>query len=122
MTEMLSSGSEESQSDDSQEIGNREPEKGDSPNPNNQKITFGELLKLAQARNPNISSEYDEPGTSELKTSQPKQRTVPSTSSDPSTTTWEVLTIPKGRREDTRATRKGSSQDSSADPQQQAQE
>ena len=50
MTEMLSSGSEESQSDDSQETGNREPEKGDSPNPNNQKITFGELLKLAEER------------------------------------------------------------------------
>ena len=83
------------------------------------KITFGELLKLAQARNPNISSEYDEPGTSELKTSQPKQRTVPSTSSDPSTTTWEVLMIPKKRRG---TTRKDSSQDSSADPQQQAQE
>ena len=33
MTEMLSSGSEESQSDDSQETGHREPEKGDSPNP-----------------------------------------------------------------------------------------
>ena len=79
------------------------------------KITFGELLKLAQARNPNISSEYDEPGTSELKTSQPKQRTVPSTSSDPSTMTWEVLMIPKKSRG---TTRHASSQNSSAYPQQ----
>jgi ankyrin repeat protein len=61
MTEMLSSGSEESQSDDSQEIGNREPEKGDSPNPNNQKITFGGLLKLAKEKGLNFVSEYDEP-------------------------------------------------------------
>ena len=48
MTEQLSSGSEESQSDDSQEAGHREPERGDSPNPNSQKITFGELLKRAK--------------------------------------------------------------------------
>ena len=113
MTEMLSSGSEESQSDDSQETDNREPEKGDSPNPNNQKITFGELLKLAQEINPNIRSESDESGTSELPTPRPTG------SSDPSTTTWEVLMIPKKRRG---TTRKDSSQDSSADPQQQAQE
>ena len=110
MTELFSSGSEESQSDDSQETGNREPEKGDSPNPNNQKITFGELLKLAQERNPNISSEYDESDTSGLKTSR-----TPTDSSDPSTTTWEVLMIPKKRRG---TTRHASSQNSSADPQQ----
>ena len=110
MTEMLSSGSEESQSDDSQEIGNREPEKGDSPNPNNQKITFGELLKLAKERGIG-SSGYDESGEWKTPTSSP--------SSDPSTTTWEVLMIPKKRRG---TTRKDSSQDSSADPQQQAQE
>ena len=81
------------------------------------KITFGELLKLAQARKGPVtfSSGYDESGTSELKTSQPKQRTVPSTASDPSTTTWEVLMIPKKRRG---TTRHASSQDSSADPQQ----
>ena len=115
MTEMLSSGSEESQSDDSQETGHREPEKGDSPNPKMAKITFGELLKLAQERNPNISWESEESDTSELKTSQPKQRTVPSTSSDPSTTTWEVLMIPKKRRG---TTRHASSQNSGADPQQ----
>ena len=78
------------------------------------KITFGELLKLAQARNPNISSEYDETGTSEL--TSPERQIG---SSDPSTTTWEVLMIPKKRRG---TTRKDSSQDSSADPQQQAQE
>ena len=114
MTEMLSSGSEESQSDDSQETGHREPEKGDSPNPNNQKITFGELLKLAQEINPNISSVYDESDTSELTT--PKRTTG---SNDPSTTTWEVLTIPKKRRG---TTRKGSSQHDSSDPQQQAKE
>jgi len=121
MTEILSSGSEEPQSDDSQETGHREPEKGDSPNPKMGKITFGELLKLAQARKGPVtfSSWYDEPGTSELKTSQPKQRTVPSTASDPSKTTWEVLMIPKKRRG---TTRHASSQNSSADPQQQAQE
>ena len=110
MTEMLSSGSEESQSDDSQETGNREPEKGDSPNPNNQKITFGELLKLAEERGLG-SSGYDESGEWKTPTS--------STLSDPSTTTWEVLMIPKKRRG---TTRHASSQNSSADPQQQAQE
>ena len=110
MTELFSSGSEESQSDDSQETGNREPEKGDSPNPNNQKITFGELLKLAKERGIG-SSGYDESGEWKTPTSSP--------SSDPSTTTWEVLMIPKKRRG---TTRKDSSQDSSADPQQQAQE
>ena len=115
MTEMLSSGSEESQSDDSQETGHREPEKGDSPNPNRPILTFGELLEKMAAS----GWESEESDTSELKTSQPKQRTVPSTSSDPSTTTWEVLMIPKKRRG---TTRKDSSQDSSADPQQQAQE
>ena len=54
------------------------------------KITFGELLKLAQERNPNISWESEESDTSELTT--PKRTTG---SNDPSTTTWEVLTIPK---------------------------
>ena len=115
MTELFSSGSEESQSDDSQETGHREPEKGDSPNPKMGKITFGELLKLAQDRNPNISWESEESDTSGLKTSQPNQRTVPSTSSDPPTATWEVLMIPKKPR---RMIRKDSSQNSSADPQQ----
>jgi hypothetical protein len=43
----------------------------------------------------------------------------PTGSSDPSATTWEVLMIPKKPR---RMIRKDSSQDSSADPQQQAQE
>ena len=79
------------------------------------KITFGELLKLAQERNPNISWESEESDTSELKTSQHKQRTVPSTLSAPSTTTWEVLMIPKKSRG---TTRHASSQNSSADPQQ----
>jgi hypothetical protein len=74
------------------------------------KITFGELLKLAQEINPNISSVYDESGTSELTT--PKR---PTGSSDPPTATWEVLMIPKKRRG---TTRKDSSQNSSADPQQ----
>ena len=73
------------------------------------KITFGELLKLAQERNPNISSEYDESDTSE------SQTPTPTDSSDPSTTAWEVLTIPKKRRG---TTRHASSQNSSADPQQ----
>ncbi len=77
------------------------------------KITFGELLKLAQEINPNIRSEYDESGTSELPT--PKRQTD---SSDLSTT-WEVLMIPKKSRG---TTRHASSQNSSADPQQQAQE
>ena len=112
MTEMLSSGSEESQSDDSQETGHREPEKGDSPNPNNPIMTFGELLKRVRERGIG-ESEYDESGTSVLPT------TTPTPSSDPSTTTWEVLMIPKKPR---RMIRKDSSQDSSADPQQQAQE
>ena len=48
MAELFSSGSEESQSDDSQETGHREPEKGDSLNPNSPIMTFGELLKLAR--------------------------------------------------------------------------
>ena len=48
MTELFLSGPEKPQSDDSQETGHREPEKGDSPNPNNQKISFGGLLKLAK--------------------------------------------------------------------------
>jgi hypothetical protein len=113
MTELFLSGPEEPQSDDSQETGHREPEKGDSPNPNRPTLTFGELLEKMAAR----GWESEESDTSELTT--PER---PTGSSDPSTTTWEVLTIPKGRREDTRATRKGSSQDSSADPQQQAQE
>ena len=78
------------------------------------KPTFGELLKRAQARNPNISSVYDESDTSELTT--PERQTG---SSDPSTTTYEVLMIPKKRRG---TTRHASSQNSSADPQQQAQE
>ena len=78
------------------------------------KITFGELLKLAQEINPNIRSESDESGTSELTT--PKRQTG---SSDPPTATWEVLMIPKKPR---RMIRKDSSQDGSADPQQQAQE
>ena len=77
------------------------------------KITFGELLKLAQARKGSVtfSSGYDESDTSELTT---PERQIGS--SDPSTTTWEVLMIPKKRRG---TTRKDSSQDSSADPQQQ---
>ena len=106
MTEILSSGSEEPQSDDSQEIGNREPEKGDSPNPNNQKITFGELLKLAKEMGDG-NSEYDESGELKTPTSSP--------SSDPSTTTWDVLTIPQ---KSSGTTRHASSQNSSADPQQ----
>ena len=61
MTEMLSSGSEESQSDDSQETGHREPEKGDSPNPKMGTITFGELLKRAKEMGLNFVSAYDEP-------------------------------------------------------------
>ena len=85
MTEMLSSGSEESQSDDSQETGHREPEKGDSPNPNRPILTFGELLEKMAAR----GWESEESDTSELTT--PKRTTG---SSDPSTTTWEVLMIP----------------------------
>ena len=112
MTEMLSSGSEESQSDDSQETGHREPEKGESPNPNRPTMTFGELLKLAKEMGVG-SSEYDESDTSE------SQTPTPTDSSDPSTTAWEVLTIPKKRRG---TTRHASSQNSSADPQQQAQE
>ena len=108
MTELFSSGSEESQSDDSQETGHREPEKGDSPNPNNPIMTFGELLK--RARELGIgTSEYDESG--KLKTP------TPTPSSDPSTTTWDVLTIPQKSSGTTRHT---SSQNSSADPQQQA--
>ena len=110
MTEMLSSGSEESQSDDSQETCHREPEKGDSPNPNRPTLTFGELLEKMAAR----GWESEESDTSELTT--PER---PTGSSDPSTTTWEVLMIPKKPR---RMIRKDSSQDSSADPQQQAQE
>ena len=113
MTELFSSGSEESQSDDSQETGHREPENGDSPNPNRPTMTFGELLKRAREIGDGNTG-YDESGTSVLKT--PKRTTG---SSDPSTTTWEVLMIPKKRRG---TTRKDSSQDSSADPQQQAQE
>ena len=109
MTEMLSSGSEESQSDDSQETGHREPEKGDSPNPSRPTLTFGELLEKMAAR----GWESEESDTSE------SQTPTPTGSSDPSTTTWEVLMIPKKRRG---TTRKDSSQDSSADPQQQAQE
>ena len=61
MTEMLSSDSEESQSDDSQETGHREPEKGDSPNPKMGTITFGELLKRAKEMGLNFVSAYDEP-------------------------------------------------------------
>ena len=49
------------------------------------KITFGELLKLFQKRNPNVVSAYDESG--KLKTP------TPTPSSDPSTTTPEVLTF-----------------------------
>ncbi|SVD69219.1 uncharacterized protein METZ01_LOCUS422073, partial [marine metagenome] len=52
------------------------------------KITFGELLKLAKEMGVG-SSEYDESETWKLKTP------TPTPSSDPSTTTWEVLTIPK---------------------------
>jgi hypothetical protein len=89
MTELFLSGPEEPQSDDSQETGHREPEKGDSPNPKMGKITFGELLKLAKEMGVG-SSEYDESDTSELTT--PKRTTG---SSDPSTTTWEVLMIPR---------------------------
>ena len=106
MTEMLSSGSEESQSDDSQETCHREPEKGDSPNPNSQKITFRELLKRAKEMGVG-SSEYDESGELKTPTSSP--------SSDPSTTNIEVMTIPNRRRG---TTRHASSQNSSADPQQ----
>ncbi len=106
MTEMLSSGSEESQSDDSQEIGNREPEKGDSPNPNSPILTFGQLQKAHKLM-------FEGSGISVLPTP------TPAPSSDPSTTTWEVLMIPKKRRG---TTRDASSQNSSADPQQQAQE
>jgi hypothetical protein len=73
------------------------------------KITFGELLKLAQELNPNIRSEYDESGTSELTI--PKR---PTDSSDLSKT-WEVLMIPKKRRG---TTRHASFQNSSTDPQQ----
>ena len=112
MTEMLSSGSEESQSDDSQETGHREPEKGDSPNPNSPIMTFGQLLKLVRERGIG-ESEYDESGTSVLPT------TTPTPSSDPSTTTWDVLTIPQ---KSSGTTRHAASQNSSADPQQQAQE
>ena len=82
MTELFSSGSEESQSDDSQETCHREPEKGDSPNPNNPIMTFGELLKRARERGIG-TSEYDESG--KLKTP------TPTPSSDPSTKRWEVL-------------------------------
>jgi hypothetical protein len=112
MTELFSSGSEESQSDDSQETGHREPEKGDSPNPNSPIMTFGQLLKRAREIGDGNTG-YDESGTWVLKTP------TPTPSSDPSTTTWEVLMIPKKRRG---TTRKDLSQDSSADPQQQAQE
>ena len=106
MTELFSSGSEESQSDDSQEAGHREPEKGDSPNPNSPIMTFGELLKRARERGIG-SSAYDESGKLKTPTS--------SSASDPSTTTWEVLMIPKKSRG---TTRHASSQNSSADPQQ----
>ena len=51
------------------------------------KITFGELLKLFQKRNPNVVSAYDESG--KLKTP------TPTPSSDPSTKRWEVLMIPR---------------------------
>ena len=88
MTELFSSGSEESQSDDSQETGHREPEKGDSPNPNSPIMTFGELLKLAREIGDGNTG-YDESGTWKLKTP------TSSSASDPSTTTWDVLTIPK---------------------------
>ena len=71
------------------------------------KITFGELLKLFQKRNPNVVSAYDESG--KLKTP------TPTPSSDPSTTNIEVMTIPNRRRG---TTRHASSQNSSADPQQ----
>jgi hypothetical protein len=108
MTEMLSSGSEESQSDDSQETGHREPEKGDSPNPNSPIMTFGELLKRAREIGDGNTG-YDESGTSVLPT------TTPTPSSDPSTTTWDVLTIPQ---KSSGTTRHASSQNSSADPQQ----
>ncbi len=79
------------------------------------KPTFGELLKRAQARKGRVtfSSVYDESGTSELPTPRPTG------SSDPSTTTYDVITIPTGRRG---MIRKDSSQDSSADPQQEEQE
>ena len=74
------------------------------------KPTFGELLEKMAAS----GWESEELDTSELTTS---ERQIGS--SDPSTTTWEVLMIPKKPR---RMIRKDSSQDSSADPQQQAQE
>ena len=79
------------------------------------KPTFGELLERAQARKGRVtfSSGYDESDTSELTT--PERQTG---SNDPSTT-WEVVMIPKKRRG---STRDASSQNSSADPQQQAQE
>ena len=111
MTELFLSGPKEPQSDDSQETGHREPEKGDSPNPNSPIMTFGELLKRVRERGIG-ESEYDESGTSELPTPRPTG------SSDPSTT-WEVVMIPKKRRGSTRDV---SSQNNSADPQQQAQE
>ena len=72
--------------------------------------TFGELLEKMAAS----GWESEELNTSELTTS---ERQIGS--SDPSTKRWEVLMIPKKRRG---TTRKDSSQDSSADPQQQAQE
>ena len=112
MTDLFSSGSEESLSDDSQETGHREPEKGESPNPNRPTMTFGELLKLAKEMGVG-SSEYDESDTSE------SQTPTPTDSSDPSTTAWEVLTIPKKRRG---TTRKDSSRHDSSEPQQQAKE
>ena len=61
MTELFLSGPEEPQSDDSQETGHREPEKGDSPNPKMGTITFGELLKRAKEMGLNFVSAYDEP-------------------------------------------------------------
>jgi hypothetical protein len=71
------------------------------------KPTFGELLEKMAAS----GWESEELDTSELTT--PERQTG---SNDPSTT-WEVVMIPKKRRG---STRDASSQNSSADPQQQA--
>ncbi len=73
------------------------------------KPTFGELLKKMAVN----GWEYEGLDTSESTT--PERQTG---SNDPSTT-WEVVMIPKKRRG---STRDASSQNSSADPQQQAQE
>ena len=66
------------------------------------KITFGAVQRA-------IRKAFEGSGISELPTP------TPTPSSDPSTTTWEVLMIPKKRRG---TTRHASSQNSGADPQQ----